>query len=324
MNFADNIKQIKESPAGKRGSLFETLIKKTLTKEFKRIETWPQYAEKHARYTVHDLGIDLVAYDSENIKYAVQCKYRSDDAPSLKKSDIDSFLSACHTHKIENKILAYVGPKLKPNVRESCRGITMYKRNKLARLYNKQCTNISNMSWNFPPTSGGMEYAFNQAGIEMFGGRQNPQRQTLPKQVIESTVRELIQNSLDAKLPNSACQVTIEHARIDPDTISATDLNRHMRACEAQNDHPEFFRDAHHTLKSAQIDVIQVTDSNTKGLDKEGWRACVNVEGRSVKDTGTAGGSFGLGKNASFAMSNIGVVCYATRLPRTTKVRGGG
>ena len=320
MGFADKIEHIKKSPAGKRGSLFEDLAKKTLDKEFKRIEEWSQYAKKHAKYTIHDIGIDLVAYDSENTKHAIQCKYRSEGAPSLRKRDIDSFLSACHAHKIEHKILAYVGPSLKPNVLEACRGITIYRRKKLARLYNRR-DDTTNMKWNFPPTNGGIEYAFNQAGIELFGGRQNQQRERLPKQVIDSTVRELIQNSLDAKLATGACLVTIKHDKIDPDTIAATDLNKHMKACEAQNDHPNFFKNAYDTLNSAQIDVIRVTDSNTTGLTKDRWQTCVNVEGRSVKDSETAGGSFGLGKNASFAMAGIGVVCYATKLPH---IVGGG
>ena len=50
---------------------------------------------------------------------------------------------------------------------------------------------------------------------------------------------------------------------------------------------------------------------------------CTVTEGRSVKESETAGGSFGLSKNAPFAMSSLGVVCYATRLPRGPK-RGGG
>ena len=45
--------------------------------------------------------------------------------------------------------------------------------------------------------------------------------------------------------------------------------------------------------------------------------------GRSVKESETAGGSFGLGKNAPFAMSGMGVVCYATRLPHGTMMGNG-
>ena len=316
MNFINRIEQIKSSPAGRRGSLFESLIKETLAKKFERVEMWSEYAAEHAKYTVQDIGIDMVTYDSAGTKYAVQCKYRSEGKPPLRKQEIDSFLSACHAHKIKKMVLAYVGPELKPNVREACREIEIYKRKRLATLYNKQDSGASDIKWNFPPTGGVSACGFNQAGIEIFGGRQNQQRQSLPKQVIGSAVRELLQNSLDAKVPNTACRVTFERDKIDCDTIGAADLGMHMKACEEQNDHPEFFRDACKTLRSAQIDVIRVTDSNTIGLDDERWNMCTITEGRSAKKSDTAGGSFGLGKNASFPMSSIGVVCYATRLPR--------
>lgn len=315
MNFADRITQIKKASGSKHGQLFETLVKETLAKRFERIEEWPEYAAKHAKYTVQDIGIDLVAYDTSGTKHAIQCKYRSEKSPSLKKSDIDGFLSACRTHKIEKMILAYVGPDLKPNVREVCRSIEIYGRKRLARLYNKRDTDTAETGWEFPPTGGVSAYGFNQAGIEIFGGRQNQQRQSLPKQVIRSAVRELLQNSLDAKLSNVACKVTFEHVRIDRDAIAADDLIMHMKACEEQDDHPEFFREACKTLGLAEIDVIRVTDSNTTGLDDQGWNMCTITEGRSVKQSETAGGSFGLGKNAPFAMSSMGVVCYATRLP---------
>ena len=317
MNFAGRITQIKKAPESRHGSLFEALVKETLTKKFERIEEWPEYAREHAKYTEQDIGIDLVAYDSSGTKHAIQCKYRSEKSPSLKKPDIDSFLSACRTHKIEKAILAYVGPNLKPNVREVCRSIEIYSRKRLARLYNKHNAATSGRKWNFPPTGGVSAYGFNQAGIEIFGGRQQGrQRQTLPKQVIRSAVRELLQNSLDAKVPNAVCKVVFEHDKIDPAQIAAANLSIHMKACEEQDDHPEFFKDVCKTLRSAQIDVIRVTDSNTIGLDDERWNMCTVTEGYSVKKSETAGGSFGLGKNAPFAMSSMSVVCYATRLPR--------
>ena len=309
--FADKIRQVSETPAGRRGTLFETLVKDTLTVKFVRIETWPEYAEKHSKHSKQDIGIDLVAYDSEDTKHAIKCTYKNVDTQTLKKPDIDRFLKACRKHGMGKKILAYVGPNLKPNVNEACRGIELYKRQKLARIYNSiSCGG----KWKFPHTGGVSEVGFNQAGIEAFGGRQNQQRATLPKQVIKSAVRELLQNSIDAKNSNMACRVTFERAYIDPDTIAAADLCKHMEACDAEDDHPEFFRAANKTLVSAPIDAIRVTDSNTTGLYGKNWRMCTVVEGRSAKDSETSGGSFGLGKNAPFAMSGVSVVCYATKL----------
>ena len=71
MDFADKIAKIKTAPTGKRGSLFEALVKKTLAKRFERIEMWSEYAAKHSRHTTHDIRIDLVAYDSAGTKHAV-------------------------------------------------------------------------------------------------------------------------------------------------------------------------------------------------------------------------------------------------------------
>ncbi len=305
--------------------MFESLVKDVFSEKFARIETWPEYAKKHAKYTAQDLGIDLVAYDSENTKHAIQCKYRSNGSPPLRKQDIDKFVSACHAHRIDKMILAHTESALKPNVCETCRDIDTYGPKRLARLHNTRETNTNGNVWNFPPTGrGGQEYGFNQAGFEIFGGRQNRQRQTLPKEMIESVVRELLQNSLDAKMPNEACRVKFERLDIDPDAIAADDLAKHMDACKEQDDHPEFFKDAGRTLRSSRIDSIRVTDSNTTGLNKRGWRACIVVEGRSAKESDTDGGSYGLGKNAPFAMSSVGVVCYATRLPRGSAGGGGG
>ena len=316
MDFAGRIAQIKKVPAGRRVLLFESLVKETLVKKFERVELWSEYAAEHAKHRIQEIGIDMVAYDSAGTKHAVQCKYKSETTPHLRKQDIGGFVNACRAHKIKKMILAYVGPSLKPNVQEACRGIDIYSRKRLATLYNKPDSDASNRKWYFPPTGGVAAYGFMQAGIEIFGGRQNMQRQSLPKQAIRSVVRELLQNSLDAKMSNTACHVVFEHDSIDRDIINATDLTLHMQACEEMNDHPEFFREACKTLRTAQIDVIRVTDSNTTGLDNIRWDRCTITEGGvSSKQSETAGGSFGLGKNAPFAMSSVGVICYATRLP---------
>ena len=80
----------------------------------------------------------------------------------------------------------------------------------------------------------------------------------------------------------------------------------------------DFFKKAKSIIEGNIVNVLRISDSNTEGLrgsDKEfntPWHNLVRASGVSGKE-GSAGGSFGIGKSAPFACSDIRTLFYATK-----------
>ena len=169
------------------------------------------------------------------------------------------------------------------------------------------------LKWNFPPTAGGVEYGFNDSGKEFFTAG-----------VLEHVVREIIQNSLDAKdprHPDSPVVVRINKIELERDVINAKSLARHvsesLKATTEQGNEKgiRFCERALKVLKKSKIPVLVAVDENTTGLGGPRWARLVHEEGTTSKDGPAAGGSFGIGKNAPYAASELGLVCYSTHYP---------
>lgn len=80
----------------------------------------------------------------------------------------------------------------------------------------------------------------------------------------------------------------------------------------------DFFERAASVLKDETIKVLRVADYNTKGLTgpcEKGtaFHSLVKGTGISKKDSDTSGGSFGIGKNAAFAVSELQTVFYSSQ-----------
>ena len=136
-----------------------------------------------------------------------------------------------------------------------------------------------------------------------------------------SCAREAGQNARDAfeRLPVRM----IFNVRL----IGAEELPAHEELVEAvtaalresiQDKEIEFFRNALKVLRDDRIPVLEIADFNTKGLvgppNTAGtpFHSLLKSSGVSVKESATAGGSFGIGKNASFAVSDMQMVLYST------------
>ena len=169
----------------------------------------------------------------------------------------------------------------------------------------------TNYRWHFPPRNGGVEI-INDPSSAFF--KDNP----IPK-----LVREVIQNSLDAKesgITSPVC-VTFSDVQIERQLIGATQLFRHLTAClqraldeERSESIRSLYEGAVETLKSSHIRCLQITDTNTTGLSGKRWDALVTQEGSVEKsNAGAPGGSFGIGKNAVFNVSDIQTVFYSTQ-----------
>lgn len=168
------------------------------------------------------------------------------------------------------------------------------------------------IGWNFPSNDNGQINGISEAGIETFKGSPFP-----------SLAREICQNSLDAKKENND-PVIVEFSgfEIDRKEIKGfSDIVSALGECktfwEKNEKASKFLKNACQVAQKDKIRVLRVSDYNTKGLtgSKElynsPWQNLVKSSGVSDKG-GTSGGSFGIGKSAPFACSDIRTVMYST------------
>ena len=139
-------------------------------------------------------------------------------------------------------------------------------------------------------------------------------------------VREVLQNSIDAKAPASEpVEVSFQVEELPVDDLDLRGLKRALvasRKSHAIDDrHKKQFKRGIQTLNSAAskgaIVALKITDSNTTGAsDKKGrrdkWHSLTKTVGLSAKDMKDSGGSFGIGKHAAFAAADLRTVLYST------------
>ena len=137
-----------------------------------------------------------------------------------------------------------------------------------------------------------------------------------------SAAREAGQNSRDAE-ESLPVKLTFDVLNLSHDQIPAYDkLLAALKACAKtaeQEKEVEFFTNAIAVASSSYVPVLRIADFNTRGLagpaDKPGtpFHSLLKSSGVSTKESETSGGSFGIGKNASFAVSDLQMVMYSTR-----------
>ncbi len=163
--------------------------------------------------------------------------------------------------------------------------------------------------WQFPPRNGGIDYV------------QDPSSAYFSDNPLPKLVREVIQNSLDAKEPglNNPVQVDFTETYVSPDIIGASELKQHLMACrdrakgDKRTNVGKYYDRALRTLNSKRIRCLKVVDSGTTGLPGSNWDALVSQEGSVQKSGDAPGGSYGIGKNAVFNVSDLRTVFYSTR-----------
>lgn len=173
--------------------------------------------------------------------------------------------------------------------------------------------------WVFPPLGGGNEQGYTDQGIEAYKG----------KDLVDNLAREICQNSLDAKDTSNDEPVIVEfnlrHLNRD-DYDVFVQFKKRLKGCReywgdrADEKLSAFLDGAKEALKKKKIPTLVMSDYNTKGLtgsrvtdrnQKSVFRALTHSDGTSVKEKGS-GGSFGVGKNACFACSDLSMVFYNT------------
>jgi hypothetical protein len=151
--------------------------------------------------------------------------------------------------------------------------------------------------------------------------------------IINSFVREMFQNSIDArnkKLPKDASTGKIPPLKIRinykeivqdefPDFAGFYDIFKSIAGSKPNKQHSKFFNNGFKALgDKKKIPLFLFEDYNTTGLsgaddDPENtFNACVISEGISVNKDPTAGGSFGIGKNAIYGLSKLRTIFYSS------------
>ena len=173
------------------------------------------------------------------------------------------------------------------------------------------------LTWQFPANDPNEIEGPNDPGITHFMNDRE-----------ESIIRETIQNSLDAQADTARpVNVNFDHHKIPAAYFGAADLARALRAA-ANSTHlnddeyaAQFERGAKalNRIGGGSLDCLRIVDSNTTGADDKPrpkgapskWEALTKGTGSNAKDQKDAAGSFGLGKFAAFAATNLRTVLYS-------------
>lgn len=171
-----------------------------------------------------------------------------------------------------------------------------------------------NTTWSFLDNPANESEGFANSGIEIF--RDAP---------ISSVARECGQNSIDAaESDDNPVTVTFEKIEIQVNKIPNLDafhttIKNCLNKSQKISDHKakEFFEKAVSLLNAETIKILKISDSGTKGVAgpcEEGtaYYALLRSSGISQKESDISGGSFGIGKNATFAVSQLRTVFYST------------
>lgn len=137
-----------------------------------------------------------------------------------------------------------------------------------------------------------------------------------------SCARETGQNSRDAASGSAPVQVAFNLRNIPRSEIPFADQLQHSIACclasardEKTKSHLERAR-AH--IMAPMLKVLEIADLNTTGLtgpvndESSVFAALVKGDGITNKSDPTSAGSYGIGKNAAYAVSDLQTVIYST------------
>lgn len=165
-------------------------------------------------------------------------------------------------------------------------------------------------TWQFPVNDDGVVYGFVNAAAEHF--RSDP---------MNHLVREAVQNAMDAKLEGlvQPVHVAFVESEVSTSAIGGDSLRPHVESClalaksEGQDEAIIAYTRGLEALEQATVNCLSIIDSGTTGLVDDRWNALVIQEGVVRKNQPNSGGSYGIGKNAVFNVSDLQTVMYSTR-----------
>lgn len=171
---------------------------------------------------------------------------------------------------------------------------------------------IAPKGWRFPTNDDGEDDQLNHPGIEDF--RNTP---------IISLAREICQNSLDAKDPRQQAPVEVHFNLVElrsSDFPGIEEFREILASCKGGQPGSEktqtFFNRAIAVANAETISCLVISDYNTTGLKgvsggkSTDWYKLTKAVGSSDKSSSL--GSFGIGKFAPYANSDLRTVFYST------------
>lgn len=171
---------------------------------------------------------------------------------------------------------------------------------------------VSSIGFEFPPDSADGWHGFNDSGMEHFSG--NP---------FEHLGREVPQNTIDAVAAlNEPARIEVRLIKVrTADLPRVAELRNTVERClkDAGNESEKaklFFENAKKLLAGRSVSVLQIADHNTTGVvgpceNGKPYFALMKAVGQSKK-SGTATGSFGIGKFAPYTVSDLRTVFLTT------------
>lgn len=168
--------------------------------------------------------------------------------------------------------------------------------------------------WIFPGNNYGTENGLDTTDMETF-----------KKDPIASLSRESCQNSIDARSGEEPVRIEFNSFKVKASDIPGiNDICENIRKCLAYQEKRNNTRDRQQLqamlngAEKSEINILRISDFNTKGLqgassrDDTPFYLLTHGNGKSDK-VGTAGGSKGIGKFASFVVSDFNTVFYNTK-----------
>lgn len=170
---------------------------------------------------------------------------------------------------------------------------------------------LQEIGWHHPVDESDQWDGFNDSGIALYAGKP-----------LKNLAREVIQNALDAG-ENECVRVQIVLHKISPSSIpNLPEFKKNLEAClnSSKNESKNaqlFFENALNELGKDAISVLEISDFNTKGMQgpsRNGtpYYAFMKAKGQSKKDSSVATGSYGIGKFAPYAASQIRTIFVST------------
>ena len=169
-------------------------------------------------------------------------------------------------------------------------------------------------------------FPYNQA--KELQGLNNSGVETFMDSPYSGMARELGQNSIDVRSGDEPVIMHFNKLELPVDDIpNLSDFKRVTDLClqtSTERDNFKeisFFKKAKALLEQETVSVLEVSDFNTKGASEKGFQALTG-EGETEKDSVDSGGSFGIGKSAGFAVSDLRTVFYSTRHSEGDRAQG--
>lgn len=171
-----------------------------------------------------------------------------------------------------------------------------------------------NAGWFHPIDMSDQWDGFNEPGIEHFSGSPT-----------KNLAREVNQNSLDAADAEKTgpVRVRIERKLVPTSSIPHLEgLKKTISLCKKASKNEsqkarQFFEVATKELEKPTIAVLEISDTNTRGIagpavNGTPYYAFMKAKGQSKKQSDLASGSFGIGKFAPYAVSKLRTVFVST------------